>query len=203
MILNRSLPIAVLIAVAGLSVLPMSTAHAADPANPDDIGGNPVPGVCMLSREAVFSNAKVGDAASQRLKQLADQARAQLANQRKPIDASMQSFQKNAPSLTEAQRVSQGAALRDRMQAFQAKGEELSQRIQLTRGKAMERIGVEAQPIVAELYKSHHCGLLLNRDAVLSGNMTNDLTDGVVKALDRKITTISFNLEPLPSGNGK
>ena len=89
------------------------------------------------------------------------------------------------------------------MQAFESQAGELTQRIQLTRGKAMERIGVQAQPIVAELYKSHHCGLLLNRDAVLSGNMTNDLTAGVVQGLDRKITTITFNLEPLPSGDGK
>jgi Skp family chaperone for outer membrane proteins len=126
-----------------------------------------------------------------------------MVNDRKPIDADLQSFQEKAPSLTEAQRKSQGAALHDRMQAFQAKASELNQRIQLTRGKAMERIGVDAQPIVASLYKSHHCGLLLNRDSVLSGNMTNDLTEGAVQGLDSKITTISFNLEPLPSGNGK
>jgi Skp family chaperone for outer membrane proteins len=198
MTLHRSLPIAVLIAVAGLSVVPVSSARAAD-----DLAGKPVPGVCLLSREAVFAQAKVGDAASKRLNQLAEQARTQMANDRKPIDADLQSFQEKAPSLTEAQRKSQGAALHDRMQAFQAKASELNQRIQLTRGKAMERIGVDAQPIVASLYKSHHCGLLLNRDSVLSGNMTNDLTEGAVQGLDSKITTISFNLEPLPSGNGK
>jgi hypothetical protein len=57
---------------------------------------------------------------------------------------------------------------------------------------------------VASAYASHHCGLLLNRDAVLGGNTTNDLTAEVVQGLDRKITTMSFNLEPLPSrGNGK
>lgn len=196
--IHRSLPLAALIAVAGLSALPAPAAHAAD-----DLGGNPVPGVCMLSREAVFAQSKVGEAASKRLGELAEQARTQLANQRKPIDADIKSFEEKAPKLTEAQRTSQGAALRDRMQAFQSQAGDLSQRVQLTRGKAMERIGAEAQSVVADLYKSHHCGLLLNRDAVLSGNMTNDLTAGVVQGLDRKITTISFNLEPVPAGNGK
>ncbi|MDQ6648374.1 MAG: OmpH family outer membrane protein [Pseudomonadota bacterium] len=192
----RSVPMAAVIAKAGLSAVPISAAHAAD-----DFVGNPVPGVCLLSREAVFAQAKVGEAARQRLGQLAEQSNTQLDNQRKPIDADVKTFQEKAPSLSEAQRKSQGAALHDRMTAFQAQAGELNQRLQSTRGKAMERIGLQAQPIVAELYKSHHCGLLLNRDAVLSGNMTNDLTDAVVQGLDRKITTISFNLEPLPSGN--
>lgn len=198
MMLHRSLPIAALIAVAGLSAVPVSSARAAD-----DLGGSPVPGVCLLSREAVFAQSKVGEAAGTRLGQLAEQARSQLAIQRKPIDADMQSFEQKAPSLSEEQRKTQGAALQQRVQAFQAQAGQLSQRVQLTRGKAMQTIGAQARPIVAELYKSHHCGLLLNRDSVLSGNMANDLTDGVVQGLDRKITTISFNLEPVPSGNGK
>lgn len=195
--LHRPLLVASLIVATGLSLAPVSVRAA------DDLGGNPVPGVCLLSREAVFAQAKVGQAASQRLGQLAQQARAELANERKPIDTDIQNFQKNAPQLSEDQRKQQGAALQQRMAAFQGKAGELGQRIQLTQTKAMERIGQEAQPIVAASYTSHHCGLLLNRDAVLSGNMSNDLTAEVVQGLDRKLTTISFNLEPLPAGQGK
>lgn len=193
--LLRSSLIASLIAVSGLSAIPVSSARAAD-----DLGGNPVPGVCMLSREAVFAQAKVGQAASQRMVQLAQQARSQLDSQRKPLDADIQSFQQKAASLSEAQRKQQGSALQERMQTFQTQAGELNQRVQLTRAKAMQRIGTAAEPIVTASYKSHHCGLLLNRDSVLAGNMSNDLTAEVVQGLDRKMTTISFNLEPLPSG---
>lgn len=195
---TRTLPIAALIAVAGLSALPLTTARAAD-----EFEGKPVSGVCFLSREAVFAQAKIGEAASQRLSQLADQARSQLTTQRGPLDADMKSFQDKAGSLNDQQRASQAAALKQRVEAFQAQAGQLSQRVQLTRAKAMETIGTQAQPIVASLYKSHQCGVLLNRDAVLGGNMINDLTAGVVQGLDGKITTISFNLEPLPAGNGK
>jgi Skp family chaperone for outer membrane proteins len=196
--LHRSLFATSLVAVAALSAIPATSARAAD-----TLGGNPVPGVCMLSREAVFAQAKVGQAANVRLGQLADQARSQLASQRKPLDTDIQSFQEKSPSLSEAQRKQQESALQQRMQAFQAQASELNQRIQLTRSKAMERIGQEAQPIVASGYQTHHCGILLNRDAVLSGNMANDLTSEVVQGLDRKLTTITFNLEPLPSGTAK
>lgn len=196
--LSRSLLAASLVAAAGLSILPLSPAQAAD-----ELGGDAVPGVCMLSREAVFAQSKVGQAASQRLGQLATQARTQLDSQRTPLDTDLKNFQQKAASLSEAQRKQQGEALQQRMQAFQGQAGELNQRIQLTRAKAMQRIGQDAEPIVASVYKSHRCGLLLDRDSVLGGNTTNDLTAEVVQGLDRKTTTISFDLEPLPSNTGK
>jgi Skp family chaperone for outer membrane proteins len=185
---------AALVAAAGLSIAPVSPARAADP-----LGGSAVPGVCTLSREAVFAQAKIGQAASQRLNQLATQARSQLDAQGKPLQAEAQSFRQKAASLSDAQRNQQGEALQMRSQAFQQEVEDLDQRIQLTRAKVMQTIGQDAQPIVADAYKSHRCGLLLNRDAVLGGNMDNDLSSEVIQGLDRKLSTIDFNLEPLPS----
>ena len=189
---------AALVVAAGLSTASVSPVRAADP-----LEGNAVPGVCMLSREAVFAQAKVGQAASERLSQLATQARAQLDAQGKPLQADVQSFQQKAASLSETQRSQQGEALQMRSQAFQEEVDELSKRIQLTRAKVMQTIGEDAQPITSDAYKSHHCGLLLNRDAVLGGNMGNDLTGDVVQGLDRKVSTINFNLEPLPSKTTK
>ncbi|HZX70860.1 MAG TPA: OmpH family outer membrane protein [Rhodanobacter sp.] len=194
--LLRSSLAASLIAAAGLSVLPASPAHAAD-----ELGGSPVAGVCLLSREAVFAQSKVGKAASERLGMLAEQARSQLEAQRKPIETDIQNFQQKSSSLSEAQRKQQGEALQQRMQTFKNQADELNQRIQLTRAKAMQRIGTDAESIISSSYKNHRCGLLLNRDAVLGGNTTNDLTADVVHGLDSKVTTISFNLEPLPAPN--
>lgn len=196
MTVSRSLIAASLITAIGLSALPVSSAHAAD-----ELGGDAVPGLCMMSREAVFAQSKVGKAATQRLNQLASQARNQLASERAPLNTDIQNFQANAPKLSEDQRKQQGGALQQRMQAFQGKAGELTERIRLTQGKAMQRIGEQAQPLIASSYKSHRCGLLLNRDAVLAGNVSNDITAEVVKGLDAKITTISFDLEPLPAGN--
>ncbi len=182
--------------VVGAGVAPLSPVLAAD-----SLGGAAVPGVCMLSQETVFAQSKVGQAAIEHLRQLAKQSGAPLDKQNTSLNQAIQSFQQKAGSLSEEQRKQQGAALQQRMQAFQSQAGQFKQRIQLTRAKAMQRIGQEAEPIIASVYKSHHCGLLLNRDAVLGGNMTNDLTNPVVQGLDRKISTISFSLEPLPSGN--
>ena len=202
--MHRPLLVAALAAAAGLAFGPVTSSAqtAAAPAS-NPLGGNPVPGVCMLSREAVFAESKVGQAASERLKQLATQQQSLLENQRKPLDAEIQAFQQKSSTLTEAQRQQQGQALQQRMQTFQGQVNELDQRIQLTRGKVMQQIGQQAQSIVESSYNSHHCGLLLNRDAVLGGNTTNDLSNDVVRGLDAKITTLNFNLEPMPSGTAK
>lgn len=197
--LTRSLYIAAVVAAAGLSFGYTVPAQAATAAASDALAGSPVPGVCMLSREAVFAQAKVGQAASAHLKALADQQQAQLETQRKPLAAEVQAFQQKSASLSEAQREQQGGALQQRMQAFQAQVKQLDERVQLTRGKVMQEIGEQAQPVIASTYQSHHCGLLLNRDAVLGGNVSNDLTADVVHGLDAKITTLSFQLEPLPA----
>ncbi|MEW9625778.1 OmpH family outer membrane protein [Rhodanobacter geophilus] len=201
--IHRPLLVAALSAAAGLSIAPVAPAHAATAPAASTLGGNPVPGVCMLSREAVFAQSKVGQSASDRLKQLAQQQQLQLESQRKPLDAEVQAFQQKEASLTEAQRQQQGKALQQRMQGFQEQVNQLDQRIQLTRGKVMQQIGEQAQPIVNSSYNSHHCGLLLNRDAVLGGNTANDLTGDVVRGLDGKITSLSFTLEPLPANTGK
>ncbi len=191
MTLQRSLFLAALSATA---MLPLSAAHA-----DETLGGKPVPGLCMISREAVFAQSKVGQAAGDRLKQLAEQAQNQLGSERQPLQSDIQKFQQDAPKLAEAQRKQQGEALQQRMQQFQQKAGELNERIQLTRAKIMQRISQEAEPFVTASYKSHQCGLLLNRDAVVGGNTSNDLSNDVVQALDRKVTTLSFNLEPLPA----
>ena len=202
--MHRPLLVAALAAAAGLAFAPVTSSAqtAAAPAS-NPLGGNPVPGVCMLSREAVFGQSKVGQAASERLQSLAEQQQSLLENQRKPLDADIQAFQQKSSTLTAAQRQQQGQALQQRMQAFQAQAGELQQRIQLTRAKVMEQIGQQAQPLVNSSYASHHCGLLLNRDAVLGGNTANDLTGDVIRGLDGKITTLNFNLEPVPANTGK
>lgn len=197
--LSRPLLVASLAAVAGLALAPVTPAQAATSSAAPMALGSPVPGLCMLSREAVFAQSKVGQAASERLKQLATQQQATLDAERKPLDADIQAFQQKQTTLAAAQREQQGQALQQRLQAFQAQVHELEQRVQLTRGKVMQQIGEQAQPAINSSYTSHHCGLLLNRDAVLAGNTSNDLTTDVVKGLDARISTLSFNLEPLPS----
>jgi Skp family chaperone for outer membrane proteins len=160
-----------------------------------------VAGVCYLSREAIFTNAKVGQAASARLKQLAGQAQSEIDAERKPIDADVQAYRAKASSLSADQRQSQEQALAQRMQSVQADQQTKGRQLEATRAKAMEQIAAYAQPVIVSVYGSKNCGVLFDRNAVLGGNMSNDLTPAVVQGLDAKVTTISFNMEPAPAAN--
>jgi Skp family chaperone for outer membrane proteins len=190
------------VAAAVVCVLASASAVAQTPASAPasaPLGGPAVSGVCLLSREAIFSRSKVGGAASARLEQLTRQAQTEAETERKPIEADIQAFRSQGASMKADERQSREAALGKRAQAAQEHDAQLSREMDATRAKAMERIGQSAQPVIADVYKSKGCGLLLDRNAVLGGNMSNDLTAAVVQGLDAKITTITFNRETVPA----
>ncbi len=163
------------------------------------LGGAPVPGLCLVSRQAIFANAKIGVAATARLREITAQAQAEINAERAPLDTEIKAFQAEAPRLPAAQREIREKALNARVQAIQAKTQLRSREIDATRTKALDRISTEAQPVIAQVYTAHKCGLLMDRNAVLGGNLSNDLTPDVIRGLDARITTISFARETLPA----
>ncbi|MGK6354703.1 OmpH family outer membrane protein [Sphingomonas sp. DT-207] len=159
------------------------------------LGGPVVPGVCLLSREAIFANAAVGKAATARLQELARAAQAEIDQQRGPLETEVKALEGQPDNAQIRQRREQVAA---RWQALQRQAAHNSREIEATRGKALERISAEAQPVIAQAYQAKKCGLLFDRNSALGGNFANDLTAEVVRALDTKIQTISFERERLP-----
>ena len=172
-------------------------AQTPPPAQQPGLGGNPIAGICLLSREAIFANAKAGIAASARLKQISDAAQAEVDAERKPVEAEIKAFQAEAAKLTPAQRQTREQALSAKLQPIQAKAQLRSREIEATRAKAMDRIATETQPVIAQAYKAKNCGLLVDRNMALGGNFTNDLTPAVVQGLDAKLSTITFEREAL------
>jgi Skp family chaperone for outer membrane proteins len=165
----------------------------------EPLGGPQVAGVCLLSQQAVLANAKVGVAATARLKQIAEATDAELVAQRQPLEAEAKTLQAQQASLKPADFEARRQSLGTRAQALEQTAEERRRELDATREKAVTRIAAEAQPVIAQVYKAHGCGLLVDRNSVLGGNMSGDLTAAVVLGLDAKITTITFEREILPT----
>lgn len=163
------------------------------------LGGPVVPGVCLLSREAVFANAKVSAAATARLKQIADAAQAEVDAQRKPLEPELKAFETESPKLSAEARAQRQQALATRLKPVQDLASQRSREVEATRAKALQHIADQAQPVIAQVYTQRKCGLLVDRNSVMGGNFTNDLTADVVKALDVKISTIAFERETPPA----
>lgn len=189
---------------AAITLLAAGNAHAQAsgqpaPATPASIaqplGGPVVTGVCLLSREAIFANAAVGKAASARLQELTRAAQAEIDAQRTPLETEARALEGQADN---AQNRPRREALATRWQALQQQAAHNSREIEATRAKALERISTEAQPVIAQVYGQKRCGLLFDRNAALGGNFANDLTADVVRGLDARIQTITFERERLP-----
>ena len=162
------------------------------------LGGPQVPGVCLLSQQAVFANAKVGLAAAARLKALTQEAQAGVDAERTQIETDAKALQAQKGGLKADDFAARQKALAERVQALQEHASLRSREIEATREKALQRIAVEARPVVDKAYTDHRCGLLVDRNVVLGGNMAGDLTAAVVQGLDARITTITFDREVLP-----
>jgi Skp family chaperone for outer membrane proteins len=162
------------------------------------LGGPALPGICLLSQQAVLTNAKVGVAATARLRQLADQVQAEINAARAPLVSEAQALKAQQASLKPADFQARQQSLATRAQALQQTVAQRQREIEATRQKALDRIANEAQPVIAAAYKARGCGLLFDRNVVLGGNMSVDLTPAVVQGLDAKITTITFEREILP-----
>jgi Skp family chaperone for outer membrane proteins len=158
------------------------------------LGGAPIPGLCMLSQSAILSNAKVALAADARLKELQQQVQSELQAEQTAInnDARTLEGQRAAPDFQTRQ-----AALQARANALQQTAQLRERELQATRQKALARISTEAQPAIAQAFRAHDCSLLIDRNSVLLGNMSNDLTAEVARGLDAKISTITFERERL------
>ncbi|NIJ39294.1 Skp family chaperone for outer membrane proteins [Sphingopyxis panaciterrae] len=159
------------------------------------LGGPAIPGVCLLSREAVFANAAVGKAASARIAELTRAAQAEIDQLRGPLETEATAI---AALGQDAKAKARRDALATRWQALQSQAAHGSREIDATRAKALARVADEAQPVIAKIYAAHKCGLLFDRGAALGGNFSNDLTADVVTALDAKITTFGIERERLP-----
>ena len=180
-------------AVAGVA-LPV----AAQQAQP--LGGPVIPGVCLLSREAVFANAAAGKAASARLQELAGAVQTEIEAERQPLEAQLRALEGQPDNAARRQRAE---ALAGQWQALQQKAAHANQEVEATRLKAMERIANEAQPAIAQVYAAKSCGLLLDRNSALGGNFANDLTADVVQGLDARLSTITFERERLPQATAQ
>ncbi|WP_213979282.1 OmpH family outer membrane protein [Sphingomonas sp. dw_22] len=163
------------------------------------LGGPAVAGVCLLSRQDVFAKSKVGMAAADRLRILADDAQKELETERAPVEADVQKYNTEQAKLTPAQRQERQKALADRIRPIDDKTRQRQSEIEATRAKALQRISADVEPVLAQVYKQRNCGLLVDRNSVLGGNMANDLTDAVVQGLDAKVSTITFDRETLAS----
>jgi outer membrane protein len=157
----------------------------------------PIAGVCVLDQRGVLATSMVGKSVSDRLKQLATQVGAELQTEGTALQADVKTFEAQRSGLSTVVASQREAALEARNQALQQKADLRQREMQATQQKALERISVEAGPIVQSVAAQHDCSLLLSQSALLLPVPSLDVTAAVVRGLDAKIQQFPFDREHL------
>ena len=162
--------------------------------------GPAIPGMCILSQEALVFTSTVGKYVATRLNQLNQSAQAEINSQTTSLQADEKAFEAARAGLSSDQLQQRGAALaareRDLERTVQVRREEMNQTAQ----KAQARVLSEAQPIFQQAVRQHNCSVVLSGTGVLVAETSMDITPTVIAGLNAKITQFEFEREHLDQG---
>lgn len=156
-------------------------------------GGPPIPGVCVLSREAVFDASMVGQDVTAQFKKARDSAQSSVNEKQTKVAGEVKALETSKAQITEDQYKTRQKALADEMRDLRLDAAQKSMSLEAARQGAVKKIADKAQPFIAEVYQRYRCSLLLSRDAVLAGNPGMDVTGEVIKGLDKAITKMPLD----------
>jgi len=182
-----------LLAIASAAVAqPARPAGPAAPAAPPITYGPPLTGICVVARNDVLAASQVGHAFSDRMTVLQTQIQAELQPQATALQADQNALRQQAnPDQTRI------AAFNLKASQFQKLTEQRGQQLDATRQKQVQRLYLELQPVLQQVFQQKQCSMLLEREGIVIGvNPAMDLTQAAILGLNGRITTITFDLEP-------
>lgn len=184
-------------AAAAAPAAPAAAAPAAGSVASTPPTGAPVPGLCVFSLERTIGDSAVGKAFTARMQQLQAQAEAELTPERSTLQTDANALQGQRASLAPEAFQQRADALNQRINAYQQKEQLRSQELDATQQKNLQRIAGEVNPLLVTVYNTRRCSVIFNAEALINVNPQMDISDDVVKALNAKMSTISFDRERL------
>ena len=161
-----------------------------------------IPGMCILSREALLSTSTVGSFVGDRIKQLNAVVQAELTGDQTSIENDAKALEGQKATLQPDVYQQRGAAIQQRAQAFQQKVALRQRELEATQQKAFARILQTAGPLVGEVVSRRQCAVLLDANSVLVGNPNLDITQAVTTLLNGQLTQFAFDREHLDQQQG-
>ena len=172
-------------------------APAAAPSTPPVEITATVPGLCVLSREALLQTSTVGLYVTDRMKQLSAVVRAELTTDQTSLENDAKALEGQKASLDGAVYAQRGQALQLRGGQFQEKVQLRQREMEATQQKAYTHILQAAGPFVGQTVTQHGCGVLLDANAVIVANPSTDITPGVTQLLNGSLTQFAIDREHL------
>jgi outer membrane protein len=157
----------------------------------------PVPGVCVLSREALLTKSTVGAYVNDRMKQLGAVVQAEVTGEQTSLENDAKALDGQKASLQADVYQQRAQGLQQRYAALQQKVALRQRELEATQQKAFSRILQTAGPMVGQAVGQRSCGILLDANAVIVGNPNLDITQSVITLLNGSLTQFAFDREHL------
>ena len=180
-----------------LAACSSALAQAAAAAPPPLNHGPPLANVCVVDIQGASASSTVGKYVFTRLKQLQDQASAELQGDATSLQNDARALEAARATLDQNTLEQRAASLQVKDNALQRKGQLRQRELEATDEKASGRIGQEMQPLITAIYQQKGCSMLIRREALLTMNPAMDITPALITALNAKITQFAFDRERL------
>ena len=162
----------------------------------------PLRGICVFSRDSLYTGTKIGTGANQRLTELRNEAQAETDTERAALQNDQAVFTMQQSTLSPELRMQLQDALAARHAALLAKIAQRTRELEQTRQIVTAQIDAASLTIIKEMERSNQCTLLLARESVLDGEGTVDITPVVIEAMNAKLRTTPFPRVTLPLVEG-
>lgn len=163
---------------AALSFTATSALAQAQPAQPQRqqapqiSHGAPVAGLCTIDPQASVLATNAVQAVERKIN-------SEFAAEGQKLQQELQPYQANPQSTPEA--------LRKRVQDLQTRMSARRNNLQPAERQAQDRIASEITPTITEIYQQRRCSVLVDRNVLVLGNPTMDITQAVVERLNQKV----------------
>ena len=181
-------------ACAGTAALAAGSAAMAQAAAAPAISyGAPIAGLCAISVDEALATSTVGKYVNTRLQQIGQQAQAELSGEKTSIENEARTLEGQRSTLDQNTFEQRVAALQVRQNALERKAALRDRELQATQQQAVGRVINEMRPLIASASQAQKCAIVLERSSVVLVNPAMDITQGVITALNGKITQFAFD----------
>ncbi len=152
-------------------------------------GGNAE--ILFLDQQRIVSESQAGQSIDAQLRSLTEQVAAELQPEQAAIDVESRSLQEQRATLSQEAFGQRYQALVARAQRHEQMKQLRQAELQQARTTAITELRAQFEPIAESIFQRRKGYVLLERQTVLSADPRGDITDDVIRQLDRAVTTIA------------
>lgn len=136
----------------------------------------------FVNTDRIFREASSAKAAQSKLEQEFSKRERDLMAAGKSLKSASEAFERDAPTLSESQRIAKQRALVEQDREFQRKSREFQEDLNARKNEELARVLEQANRIVQQVAESEKYDVILQEAVYV--NPQHDITDKVIKALN-------------------